>query len=486
MNPFDLAARTVDPSCELMRWGPLNAYLFYTSESSASFFSEYPKAFKVSSCPSTLQLMRQGRFLWLNDFSMIRKNGRNVFMEYVLPQDKREELYATWKENVALLEKIQHELDVTRLDSLSDEEFAARWDVFYAAVIAFWIPTIPAEIGNYGSDRYLEEELRSHVPAEKLAEVLEILTAPENPSFYQEEEIDLVEMGDIAEHQRKYTWLKNSYAGVEVIPLEFFTERKKELPADFRAQTEQRFTEMRRRKAEIIERFSLPESVVQIADALRIGIERQDERKKYIFQTIHYKDMLLREAARRFGYSYEVLLSYDYREVRELCFGKKFESGYEVRSLGCLESQVMQPDGTFVETIQTLTPEEIEKLWNTYTREEVSDELTEFKGIVACVGDGGVVRGHVKVLLDPRQSSDFKPGDILVTTMTTPEYVFVMKEASAILTDTGGLTSHAAIVARELNKPCVIGTKIATKVLKDGDEVEVDATKGIVRIITKK
>jgi pyruvate, water dikinase len=61
-----------------------------------------------------------------------------------------------------------------------------------------------------------------------------------------------------------------------------------------------------------------------------------------------------------------------------------------------------------------------------------------------------------------------------------------MKKASAIITDEGGITSHAAIVSREMKKPCVIGTKIATKILKDGDLVEVDADRGIVNILKKK
>lgn len=67
--------------------------------------------------------------------------------------------------------------------------------------------------------------------------------------------------------------------------------------------------------------------------------------------------------------------------------------------------------------------------------------------------------------------------------MTNPDLVTAMKIAGAIVTDLGGITSHAAIVSRELNIPCVIGTKIATKVFKDGDMVEVDANRGDVRKI---
>jgi len=60
-----------------------------------------------------------------------------------------------------------------------------------------------------------------------------------------------------------------------------------------------------------------------------------------------------------------------------------------------------------------------------------------------------------------------------------------IKKASAIVTNVGGITCHAAIVSRELKIPCIIGTKIATKVLKDGDLVEVDAQKGIVKILKR-
>ena len=69
--------------------------------------------------------------------------------------------------------------------------------------------------------------------------------------------------------------------------------------------------------------------------------------------------------------------------------------------------------------------------------------------------------------------------------MTTPDYLPNMKKALAFVTDEGGITCHAAIVAREMRKPCIIGTKVATRVLKSGDLVEVDAEKGIVTILEK-
>ena len=95
----------------------------------------------------------------------------------------------------------------------------------------------------------------------------------------------------------------------------------------------------------------------------------------------------------------------------------------------------------------------------------------------------GKAVGTVRIILDPAKADNFKAGDILVAGMTRPDYLSLMKQASAFVTDGGGILCHAAIVAREMKKPCVIVTQIATKVLRDGDMVEVDAEKGLVRII---
>lgn len=109
-----------------------------------------------------------------------------------------------------------------------------------------------------------------------------------------------------------------------------------------------------------------------------------------------------------------------------------------------------------------------------------SSEVTELKGMTA---HPGIIRGKVKVVMSPREGSKVMEGDILVATMSTPDFLPAMTRAAAFVTDIGGITSHAAIVSREMGKPCVIGTKMATKVLKDGDLIEVDATKGVVRKI---
>ncbi|MBI5225611.1 hypothetical protein HY994_00030 [Candidatus Micrarchaeota archaeon] len=104
----------------------------------------------------------------------------------------------------------------------------------------------------------------------------------------------------------------------------------------------------------------------------------------------------------------------------------------------------------------------------------------QIKGTCACPGTAS---GTVKVVNTVEEAGKVLQGDILVSYATNPELVSAMRKASAIVTDMGGLTCHAAIVSRELNIPCVIGTKNATALLKDGDFVEVKADDGVVRKI---
>lgn len=129
--------------------------------------------------------------------------------------------------------------------------------------------------------------------------------------------------------------------------------------------------------------------------------------------------------------------------------------------------------------------------------EETKNKLEEFflsqqtkdkdaKVIKGQAGSFGKIKGTVRIIMNIAKESDkFNKGDILVTGMTRPEFISLIKKSSAIITDEGGITCHAAIVSRELGTPCVIGTKFATKVLHDGDLVEVDADKGVVRILEK-
>jgi phosphoenolpyruvate synthase/pyruvate phosphate dikinase len=115
--------------------------------------------------------------------------------------------------------------------------------------------------------------------------------------------------------------------------------------------------------------------------------------------------------------------------------------------------------------------------------EKKSEDNKTFSGKVAYPGK---ITGRAVVVFKKEKLAKLKKGDILVTPMTEMDFVPYLKNISAIVTDEGGVTCHAAIIARELKKPCIIATKIVTQVLHDGDLVEVDANKGIVRILKRK
>lgn len=97
----------------------------------------------------------------------------------------------------------------------------------------------------------------------------------------------------------------------------------------------------------------------------------------------------------------------------------------------------------------------------------------------------GNLKGIVKIIKSIKDFSKIKDNDILVASDTTPDYMPIFNRISGIITDEGGITSHAAIVAREMKIPSIVGTKIATKVLKDGDFIELDSYNGIIKKIKK-
>ncbi|OGG41004.1 hypothetical protein A2118_00405 [Candidatus Kaiserbacteria bacterium GWA2_50_9] len=203
------------------------------------------------------------------------------------------------------------------------------------------------------------------------------------------------------------------------------------------------------------------------------------------------------------------------RDVRRLPFNKLFTLGSNIARELCKREGITQNRAPYFfpweltkGPISEDLKEEIEKrMQNGYlcymstdgatvgydSIDEVRTQLFAFvdsysagKELVGSAAYRGQVKGTIQIIRSEKDFPTFKRGNILVTSMTRPEFVPLMKRASAIITDEGGVTCHAAIVSRELKLPCITGTKNATRVLHDGDVVEVDAEKGIVRILERK
>ena len=127
--------------------------------------------------------------------------------------------------------------------------------------------------------------------------------------------------------------------------------------------------------------------------------------------------------------------------------------------------------------------EEAKLIYDKYLKDEINDK-TILKGTIA---NKGIKVGKVKLLAHGEnmvtQIYEMEKGDILVTGNTRPDMMLALEKASAVVTDEGGICSHAAIVSRELGIPCIIGTVRATKLFKDGDIIEVDANNGVIKKI---
>jgi len=187
----------------------------------------------------------------------------------------------------------------------------------------------------------------------------------------------------------------------------------------------------------------------------------------------------LKEIVRRYNLKVRDIFFYTFEEMMGLFSGKKpkrevlekRKSGYAVICRGNMRI--------------ILTGEKFKKLYK-----EIVSAKSEKDVLIGRTVMKGKARGRVRLVLHDRLRIKkavlaFKKGEILVTEMTRPDTIWACRKASAIITDEGGITSHAAIISRELKVPCIVGTKIATQVLKDGMIVEVDADKGIVKIIKK-
>ncbi len=459
-----------DTNKELFRWGPIRGSYFYISDYVAACITDLPKIYKNERFPAGLLLFNGNQMVWLSDLEQFISEGERVFQQYIENPLMLKNMKRDWQRVVDELIDLQITIIPAYLEKLSDKEFVALWQKFYLAMIAFWIPSLLPELGNYGAPGLLKEELRLYTANEsELINVLEILTAPEEPSFYQQEEFQLVETTNISAHHAKYFWLKNSYGHVGVLDEAFFKDRQTELSALISVPSVQELRKtVQKAKRDVQMKYSLPDMLMRRAKLMVDNIVWQDHRKRIMSENFHYKKLLLSELGRRIDIDPDNLLAISFDKAIRLLKSRKLKKPIQYHGV------------KFHTKIAHLSAQEAKIFWQEYAYHKTQD-INAIQGVVASIGKNNVVRGVVRVLHSSHDQ--LEPGEILVTAMTSPGYVFAMRQAAGVITDIGGLTSHAAIVSREIGVPCIVGTKVATQVLKTGDKVEIDANKGIIRLI---
>ncbi len=198
----------------------------------------------------------------------------------------------------------------------------------------------------------------------------------------------------------------------------------------------------------------------------------------YVFGSIANLWNLWHEIARRLGMSFKEFIEMTITEITQAL--KQNSISEEIKNdlveRGKASAMIWENNDVLI-----LTGKELEAYAS--SEKNIEKELFKVKELKGMPASPGTAVGSVQILTDIRDLHKVKEGNILVAIYTYPAIVVAMQKAAAIVTDRGGLLSHAAIVSRELGKPCIVGIEIGTKVFKNGDIVEVDANKGIVRKI---
>ncbi|MGZ6005191.1 MAG: PEP/pyruvate-binding domain-containing protein [Candidatus Saccharimonadales bacterium] len=298
---------------------------------------------------------------------------------------------------------------------------------FSNTLIEAWGHTVFAEFSLYGAEASLAKQLKRFDEATR-QEIWGAFTVPDNSTFLARIDEELISSKDPEAIASKYPWIQDGYDGVaSSSPIDYFKARLKVVLDD----TEQ-VNEFKKDRDELTSTLGLSKDEVKSLTLARKLAEFMDDRKAWMMKTRKF----IKES------------------VNDIEYGWIFDNG-KASEIG---------------------KDETKELWQRYVNFRTS--INAVKGIVASNGNRHFVNGEVVVVSGPTDMVG--DGKIVVVPSTSPSYVPLMRKAKALITDHGGMMSHAAIVAREFNLPCIVGTKNATKILKNGDKVVLDLVKGEV------
>lgn len=415
-------------------------------------------------------------------------------MEAVASEEKIEAL----KERYAVLaQELLGSLDALK-KNLTEETYVQFIDDYRRFCAGLMIT---AAIGRIGGELLMEKLQAIGVAEDAIAETIGIITYPTDHTPLFDSRLALLEIAAKSQ-QKKLTatviesllqaWLTD----FKHIPVNFCEEPwtifdaqeqfnallagdcKQELQA-LRESHESRANNAKRTLQKLNNR-----KVAILAQAVADGTHLNEFRKNVFSRvSLEYRDVFTEVAKKAGSNNWRDCFYLTPGEMQDIIAGKAIDLPTIVskRSLvGCY----MNDNGQL-----TILDEEVAGRFHDFVTasKPTNDGIVEpTKIIKGHSANGGTVVGTVKIVLGSKDFHKLNAGDILVTTMTSVDFVPVMQKAAAFVTNEGGVTSHASIVAREMNKPCIIGTKNATQILKDSDVVEVDAETGTVRILSKK
>lgn len=402
------------------------------------------------------------------------------------------------------MDKFWQDYTVTKMQKkLTNIELLDYFNLFMKYWYEWW------EFASFGEDKgqsvydaFMPEFCRRHNLSEVRAnEITAVLTHPKKIAIFNQERCDFLGLcilasnlknpqpenktigGAIKKYIKKYFWLKTDfYVKKELKAEEILTEIKKEykkktiekLKAE-KIKLLESLTAIHKKKILFQKKYEFTEDEKNYFAFAEFMNAWLDHRKSEMMKQFYYLFSLVEDISVVNKISYKELAACFVSEIREFLKTGRF-AYHKSADVFIIYSRNKKP--------AVIMGKKAKKFHQAAVSRQANSSVS-LKGLVASRGHGGlIIRGKVKIITNPAKQT-FKKGEILVTSMTRVEFISIMRKAKAIITDEGGIACHAAIVSRELGIPCIIGTKIATKVIKDGDLVEVDANRGIIKIIKR-
>lgn len=345
-------------------------------------------------------------------------------------------------------------------------------------------------------ENYLEESLRERITGilnkknlqNKITEYLLVFSIPKEELVAIREEKSLLKIAvakkqgkkiesGLEEHIKNFSWIptddptgkpwaKKDLVGRISLFLQSNPEEKLKKIEAGEAEREEKF-------AEYAKELELDDKTIELIGLVREFVHLRNYRVECWVQSQFLIRQFLEFVASKARLSFDELMALSSEEISAFLESGKIVSKQEIKKRLQAYAYVK-----IKEKYTAFFGEDTKKIASEKKEEQNQTEhAQEIKGSIA---NRGKAIGIVRIVKELSDLPKVKKGDILVASMTLPQYIPAMEKAAAFITDEGGITSHAAIISRELGVPCIVGTKIATKTFKDGDKVEVNADKGTV------
>lgn len=396
----------------------------------------------------------------------------------------------------AIFKKYDMGINSNNLKKLKNNELFKIYNEFYYLIrCLFYLNQVVwfLDISGY---QFLKTELSKQGYS---LEDIHLLTQPDKKNYLEEEKTEFLKLClEYFKNRKKidiYRLLENHLKKFAYVGISYYKEPPRKI-SDYRKQVNKYLKEGRNwqyfrkileeQKKDFRKRIRARDEIynkIKNSDLrkailiLREATWYKDYFRKSISEIIYYYfDTLLKEITQRLAVKEDQIKSLTDKELERLMRGKTLNW----KKIN--QRQIYYAVGTFNHKFFLYYGKKAKQVEDKYFSFIIDEKIDELKGVSA---QRGIARGRAKIILSYDDFKKFKEGNILIANNTMPEYMPIIRKAKAIVTEIGGITCHAAIVARELKKPCIIGVKNATSILKDGDLVEVDAERGTVKIIKK-